>query len=169
MPLPLNPQQLKSAAQAAGVTVSAMAVALGLITTGEGYRGYGYLDVVGIPTDCWGHTGKDVVVGKPVPLAVCQTKLAKDVVSHTREVVACIKVKVPDDSMGAFIDFGYNIGGYKFCRSTVLRRLNAGDLKAACAGISGWVFAGKPPRRIQGLVNRRAKERARCEKGLSHG
>lgn len=131
----------------------------------EGHRNVGYRDVVGIPTYCYGGTGAAAVVGKVYTDAQCNSQLGADVRSHADGISACIKVATPAPSLAAFISFSYNVGVGGFCRSSVARNLNAGDLKDACAGLSAWVFAGG--RRVQGLVNRRASERALCERGLA--
>ncbi|WP_405045477.1 glycoside hydrolase family protein [Pseudomonas aeruginosa] len=49
-------------------------------------------------------------------------------------------------------------------RSTLLRKLNAGDVRGACAELSRWVYAGG--KKLGGLVRRRAAERELCEIGL---
>ncbi|HGM8337746.1 TPA: glycoside hydrolase family protein [Pseudomonas aeruginosa] len=56
------------------------------------------------------------------------------------------------------------MGETQFSRSTLLRKLNAGDVKGACAELSRWVYAGGKV--YKGLVNRRKAERELCEQGL---
>ncbi|HHG5564729.1 TPA: glycoside hydrolase family protein [Pseudomonas aeruginosa] len=45
-----------------------------------------------------------------------------------------------------------------------MRKLNAGDVRGACAELSRWVYAGG--KKLGGLVRRRAAERELCEIGL---
>ena len=52
----------------------------------------------------------------------------------------------------------YNIGPAQFGRSDALRHASAGNHAQAAAGFDRWTRAGG--KRLQGLVNRRAKERA---------
>lgn len=152
-----------------GVTAATMAGAIALATPlimmFEGNRPVGYRDIVGVPTSCYGHTGPDAIVGKRYTPDECNTQLAKDVASHAAGIRACIKVDVPKDSLAAFISFSFNVGVGGFCRSSLARKLNAGDLVGACNGLSAWVYAGG--KRIRGLENRRAKERALCLKGAA--
>ena len=63
----------------------------------------------------------------------------------------------------AFTSLTWNIGIGGVCRSTALRRLNAGNIAGACQAISWWNKAGG--RVIRGLVNRRADEYQLCMEG----
>ncbi len=71
---------------------------------------------------------------------------------------------MPDTRKAALASFVYNVGETQFSRSTLLRKLNAGDVKGACAELSRWVYAGGKV--YKGLVNRRMAERELCEQGL---
>ena len=99
-------------------------------------------------------------------LAECRAFLDGDVRRHADGIARCIAVDAPPESLAAFVSFSFNVGIEGFCRSGVRRDLNAGRLAQACAGLSRWVYAGRPLRRVQGLVNRRAAERRLCERGL---
>ena len=57
----------------------------------------------------------------------------------------------------ALVSLTYNIGSGAFKNSTLLKKLNAGDYKGAANQFDVWVNAGG--KRLQGLVNRRAKEK----------
>lgn len=156
------------AALTAGALAAAIAVATPVIMVWEGKRNDTYLDVANIATVCYGHTGPDVRLGQRRSDAECRGQLAKDVAKHAEGIRACIKVAVPVESFAAFTSFAFNVGVAGFCRSTVNRRLNAGDLAGACAGLSAWDKArvnGKL-QPVRGLTRRRAAERALCEKGL---
>jgi len=144
---------------------AAAAGAVSLIVAWEGYQPVGYRDIVNIATDCYGRTGGDVQVGKRTPDEKCHSELAKDVFEHALEIQPCIKADVPQPSMSAFISFSYNVGSGAFCKSTLVKRLNAGDLAGACAELSRWNKAGGKV--SKGLANRRAQERALCEEGLN--
>ncbi len=151
---------------AAGVAAAvALATPLIMAWEGDGDR-IGYLDIVRVPTACWGHTGTGVVVGRRYSSAECRAFLDGDVRRHADGIARCIAVDAPPESLAAFVSFSFNVGIEGFCRSGVRRDLNAGRLAQACAGLSRWVYAGRPLRRVQGLVNRRAAERRLCERGL---
>lgn len=165
MPLNLNPNTIRSIATHAGVGVSAILASVALIVPWEGKSNVGYADIVHVPTDCYGHTGPDVKVGVRKTDAECQTELAMDVGRIAGAIQRCIKVPVPDKSMGAFISLAYNIGSAGFCRGSIPIKLQHHDLAGACATISLYNRAGGRP--VQGLTNRRASERALCEQGLT--
>ena len=148
----------------AGAIAMAVAAVLPLIKQEEGLRTVGYRDLVGVPTFCYGGTGRQAVVGRTYTLPACQTQVAQDALKHAQAIAPCIHVAIPPESFAAFISFSYNVGAGGFCRSSIVRHLNAGDLKDACAGLSAYVYAGG--KRVQGLVNRRAQERALCERGV---
>ncbi len=152
------------AVQAGGVVAALAAV---LIMAWEGLVPRTYPDpVLGwrVPTACWGHTGAGVIIGRRYTTAECRAFLNDDIRAHAEGIARCITVDVPPESMAAFVSFSFNVGVNAFCRSSIRRDLNAGNLRAACAGLSRWVYSGG--RRIQGLANRRAAERALCERGL---
>mgnify|MGYP001597181193 CR=1 FL=1 len=65
--------------------------------------------------------------------------------------------------LAAFVSFDFNTGAY--CRSAIPALVAKGEDRAACAQLSRWVYVRG--RRVPGLVNRRAAERALCERGLS--
>ena len=58
----------------------------------------------------------------------------------------------------------YNIGKSAFCRSTVARRFNAGDIRGGCDAFLMWNKAGG--REVRGLLNRRRDERRICLEGV---
>jgi lysozyme len=149
----------------AAAVLAAVALVSGLLKTEEGYRPVGYLDIVHVPTYCYGGTGPNAIIGKRYSADECNTQLAQDARRHAEGIAACIHVDTPPASLGAFVSFSYNVGIGGFCHGSVARDLNAGHLAAACADLSKYVFAGGHP--VQGLVNRRAQERALCEKGLT--
>ncbi|MCP6193458.1 glycoside hydrolase family protein, partial [Klebsiella pneumoniae] len=70
----------------------AIAIASALITgpTGndglEGVRYNPYQDVVGVWTVCYGHTGKDIMLGKKYTEAECRALLSKDLNTVARQI-----------------------------------------------------------------------------------
>lgn len=149
----------------AAAIAAAMLIATPFVMKWEGNPPVSYADIVGVPTACWGHTGRGVIVGRRYSSAECQALLSQDMKAHAEGIARCITVDVPPESLAAFVSFSFNVGVSAFCNASLTRRLNAGDLRGACAGLSAWVYAGG--KRVQGLVNRRADERALCERGLS--
>jgi lysozyme len=72
----------------------------------------------------------------------------------------CVKVPLHQYEYDAYLSLTYNIGEGAFCRSTLVRKLNAGDYEGACKQILRWNnFQGRP---LRGLTIRREKEYAMC-------
>lgn len=145
---------------------SAICIAMGAIMGFEGKRNHAYLDpapVSAIPTICWGHT-QDVQMGDYATDEQCVKFLEEDVKIAAAAVDRLVKVEITDDTRAALISFVYNVGEGNFAKSTLLRKLNAGDIAGACNELPRWVYSqGKV---LKGLVHRRAAERELCVKGV---
>jgi len=128
----------------------------------EGERLTTYLDPVGIPTVCYGHTGT-ATMGETKTLEECKYLLAKDLGWALSEVDRQLP-DAPPMVRAAFGSFTYNLGVGAFRSSTLLRKAKAGDLKGACNELPRWRYAGG--RELAGLVTRRATERELCLSGL---
>jgi lysozyme len=150
--------------KAAGGLAAALALAIPVVAQWEGEKRVGYLDIIGVPTYCYGGTGPEAVVGKRYSAATCRTQLAQDAIDHATPLQRCITRELPPEVFAAFISLSYNIGPAGVCRSSVVRLANAGDLRGACAALTKFNKAGGKVYR--GLVNRRADERRLCERGL---
>lgn len=150
----------------AGLGLTAAGV-IAVATVGgyEGLRTKAYRDVVGIPTVCFGET-RGVKMGDRYTVDECKAMLGDALVEFETGMRRCLKApdQIPDKTYVAFLSLSYNIGQGAFCRSTVARRANAGNLKGACDAMLAWNKAGG--RVIQGLVNRRKGERLLCLEGL---
>lgn len=158
-----------------GARVSFVAVPLlviaGLLTSLTGFEGRKYTpyrDIAGVLTVCDGITGKDVVPGKRYTDAECDRLGQQYVQRMLVDMGQCVKGEYPFHVIKGTGHFAYNVGTPAFCRSTMAKKLNAGDIKGACAEISRWTFvAGKDCRiasnRCSGIVKRREWERATCE------
>lgn len=68
-----------------------------------------------------------------------------------------VKVKINDNQFSALVSLVYNIGVGAFEKSTLLRKLNAGDFAGAAEQFDRWNKAGGKV--LNGLVKRRAAER----------
>lgn len=153
----------------AGVLILASALlpsqqGLETIKKHEGVRTTAYLDAVGVPTICYGSTNK-VFLGQKATLQQCEELLVQDATYAGRGVSRGVKVKLTQDQYDALVSFVFNIGETKFYSSTLLKKLNAGDCKAAAREFDRWVYA--KGRKLNGLVTRRAEERKLFEKGCS--
>lgn len=151
----------RATAAAAGGAALATIVTLAaqMIAPWEGLRTTPYLDPVGILTVCYGHTGKDIERRKYTP-AECMAIMQKDVATHAK-ALECAGDGYKVREGAAFVSLAYNIGVAGFCRSTAAKRAQAGDYAGACEAMSRHIKAGGKV--LQGLVDRRAYERAICE------
>ena len=148
----------------AGYTLAAtMSIATAVVAGFEGLRTKTYLDPIGIPTICYGHTATARMGDSKTP-AECKEQLGKDLLIAIEDVESRVKVPLTIERRAALVSFVYNVGGTKFGNSTLLKKLNAGDTRGACVEFSRWVYAGGV--KLKGLVSRRAEERALCEVGL---
>lgn len=158
---PNTPTPLKALA----AILVAAGLAAPIVAQFEGRPAATYKDAVGVVTGGYGHTGADVgKIGRPVSEQEAVDWLGQDLVKHGTGISRCIKVAVPVESLAAFESFSFNVGVPAFCGSTLVKRLNAGDLAGACNELSRWDKAGG--RVLPGLVKRRAAERALCLQGV---
>lgn len=144
-------------------SAGAVAVAVALIGGFEGLRTEAYKDIVGVWTVCYGET-LDVEPGASHTVAECDAMLAKRIVEFEAGLDRCLAVEVPTQTKIAFVSWAYNVGIGAACRSTLVRKANAGDLAGACNELPRWNRAGG--RVIRGLTNRRVTERDLCLAGL---
>lgn len=147
---------------AAALTLS-VAGAAGIVGH-EGQVNKVYLDPVGIPTVCVGHiaTVTRADVGKTFSDAQCAELLVRDTSEAQSSVGRLVKVPVTQDQYDALVSFTFNVGGGALAKSTLLRKLNAGDCHGAATEFPKWNKAGG--RVLPGLTKRRAYEREHFEK-----
>lgn len=129
----------------------------------EGRRYYAYQDVVGVWTVCDGHTGADIRRGHRYTDRECDNLLKADLRKVARDIDPLIKVRIPDPTRAALYSFTYNVGPGAFASSTLLKKLNAGDVTGACKELQRWTYAGG--KQWKGLITRREIEREICEWG----
>ncbi len=124
----------------------------------EGLRTVAYRDPVSIPTICYGET-LGVKMGDRKTEYECKTMLTSRLEQFNRGVDKCIRVPMSESRRAAMVSFSYNVGTGAFCKSTLARKLNAGDPKA-CDELLKWDKAGGLP--LPGLTRRRIAERTLC-------
>ncbi len=151
---------------AAALVAAAVAIATPTIMHWEGKRNVTYLDIVGVPTACYGNTAKAGAPGTRWTDEQCNVLLDEDVRSHLNGVLACTpSLGDRPYQLAAANSLAFNIGVAGYCRSTVAKRFNTGDYRGGCDAFRMWVMAGG--KRVQGLVNRREDERALCLRGMA--
>ena len=144
-----------------------MALAITIVAGFEGLYPKAYRDPVGIPTICYGHI-EGVRMGDTMTVQQCKDLLATDLVAYDKAMMACVKVPLSPQEHAAYLSFAYNVGTGGWCKSTSLRKLNAGDRLGACDGLLAWNKATKNGRKIvlPGLDRRRKEERILCRSGV---
>jgi lysozyme len=148
-----------------GLTVAG-SLAIGIVGGYEGLRTKAYRDIVGVPTVCFGET-RGVKMGDQYTVEECKVMLGDALVEFETGMRKCMTNPdaVPDKPYVAFLSLSYNIGIGAFCRSTLVRKVNAGDIRGGCNELLKWNRAGG--RVIKGLTRRRQEERALCLEGVS--
>ena len=84
--------------------------------------------------------------------------LRKELAKHEAAVIRLVTVDLNQNQFDALVSFSYNVGFGALGRSTLLKRLNAGDIDGAAREFARWNKAGGVVYR--GLVRRRAAEAA---------
>ncbi|WBV23020.1 lysozyme [Pantoea piersonii] len=119
-----------------------------------------YKDVAGVWTVCDGHTGTDIIKGKKYTDRECDRLLWSDLKPVKKTVDSLVKVPLNEYQRASLYSFTYNVGSGAFSKSTLLKKLNAGDQEGACEELRRWVYAGGM--KFRGLMNRRDMERSMC-------
>lgn len=141
-----------------GSVAAALALATPLIAKWEGKRNDPYLDIVSVPTVCYGETR---VPMRRYSDAECLAMLEKAVEEYMGPVLKCTPVlKDHPYQLAAATSLSYNIGSGAWCRSTASKRFNAGDFRGGCNALMSWRYAGG--REVYGLKRRRADEVRLC-------
>lgn len=134
----------------------------------EGFKVEAYLDTGGVWTIGYGTIkypdGKAVKRGDKCTRDQAEQYLKND----CKWVDACldksIKYPISQSMFDALASFVYNIGETAFAKSTMLSMINNGDMHGAANQFDRWIFDNG--KRIDGLVNRRAKEKSLFKNGL---
>lgn len=148
-----------------GLAIDQMVVSLfgvDLICSFEGKRLAAYDDGVGVWTIGFGTTvypnGIKVKKGDTCTEAQAKAYMAHDLKKFESAVNNAVTVPLNQNQFDSLVSLAYNIGTGAFSRSTLVKKLNANDIRGAADQFDVWVNAGG--KRMQGLVNRRAKEKA---------
>ncbi|QMV32429.1 lysozyme [Ralstonia phage Hyacinthe] len=131
------------------------AAGVALIKRFEQCRLTAYRDAVGVLTIGYGHTG-NVWLGMVVTQEQADALLAADIRRFENGVAGLLKVPVTQGQFDALVSFAFNCGLGNLGASTLLRKLNAGDVKGAAAEFPRWSMAGGVV--LRGLTLRREAE-----------
>jgi GH24 family phage-related lysozyme (muramidase) len=146
------------------VAVAVVALATPFIASWEGKRNAAYIPIPGdVPTICYGSTN-GVKLGDRKTDAECLELLKREVGEYYDRIDPCVNDNVPVSVQASILELAYNVGTGGACKSTMVRRANAGDYAGACAELDKWVKA--QGRTIRGLVNRRNASQEMCMKDV---
>lgn len=123
----------------------------------EGLRLEAYQDVANVWTIGYGHTGPEVKAGQKISALEAEALLRKDVAGAVACVNRGVTAAITQNQFDAMVDFCFNLGCRNFSQSTLLKKLNAGDVAGAATQFLLWVNAGG--KKVEGLVRRREAER----------
>src|ERR1043165_6307295 len=87
-----------------------------------------------------------------------QDAFRKELVKHEAAVARMATVDLNQNQFDALVSFSYNCGTGALQKSTLLKKLNAGDLEGAGRAFASWNRGGNKV--LAGLVRRRAAEAA---------
>ena len=127
----------------------------------EGLRLHAYLDSAGVATVGHGHTG-NVQPGQHISEAEAEQLLRDDLAQAEAAVNNGVRVPVTQEQYDAMVSLAFNIGGSAFGKSTLLQKLNEGDIHAAANEFLRWdkITVNGAKEVLPGLTSRRRAERA---------
>ncbi|HHJ4404335.1 TPA: lysozyme [Citrobacter freundii] len=108
----------------------------------------------------WTHPidGKPVKPGMTIDQETADRLLKTGLVGYENDVLKVVRVKLTQGQFDALVSFAYNVGSRALSTSTLLKKLNAGDIKGAADEFLRWNKSGGKV--MPGLTNRREAERA---------
>lgn len=132
---------------------------VGLVVS-EGYTDRAIIPVPGdVPTIGFGTT-EGVKLGDRITPPQALARALSDIGKFDAAIRQCVKVPLHQHEYDVAVSFAYNVGGAAFCSSTLVRLWNLGDYEGGCNELTRWVYV--KGRKVQGLVNRRERERLQC-------
>lgn len=138
--------------------------ALEIIQEFEGFREQAYVDTDGTPVIGYGLSkvdGRKVRLGDRISVAKADAVLSKQVLHLQEQIKSLVKVKLNSNQLSALSSFAFNVGIHGMERSTLLKKLNAGDYVGAANEFPRWnkahVRGQLTP--LAGLTRRREAEK----------
>jgi lysozyme len=164
-----HPQQVNRI-QVAALSLSATAL-VGLATH-EGYVEKAYQDIVGVWTIGFGSTvkedGKAVAPGdKTTPVAALHRTL-NHVQKDETEIRKCVTAPLYQHEYDVMVDFAYQYGSSRLCRSSMVRLANQGRYEESCNAYLLYKYAGgidcsvPGNRSCPGIWRRQLERQSKC-------
>lgn len=131
-----------------------------IVKSFEGFYKNSYKDPVGIWTIGYGtikyKNGKKVQAGETITETQAIDEMMYELNNDKSNMYKYVKVKLNQNQEDALVSFIYNLGIGNFQKSTLLKKLNAGDYSSVPNEMMKWINAGGSP--LKGLWRRRASE-----------
>jgi lysozyme len=126
----------------------------------EGFRDKAYKDIAGKWTIGVGHLIKPGENFSGADSDRLMKTFNQDLIQHVKHVLAVLKVDVNANQLKALADLAFNIGDANFDKSTLLKKLNAGDADGAARQFAVWnkIHQGTALVPSAALTKRRADE-----------
>lgn len=137
---------------------------IALVKQFEGCKLTAYQDGAGVWTIGYGHT-ENVKEGDSITQGQAEIFLECDLIVVTDAVSRLVKITLLQCEFDALCDFVFNEGSEHLATSTLLRKLNLGDLEGAENEFVLWDFVGSQVEK--GLRERRIAERNMFAGGLA--
>ena len=136
---------------------------INLVKQYEGFRSNSYRDTNGLAVIGYGQSkinGKRVKMGQYVSRAKADAELERELYRIQLLVLSKVRVKLNSNQLGALTSLVYNAGSGILTRSTLIRKLNAGDYAGAAREFPRWNKAHQGGRLVPlaGLTKRRLAE-----------
>ncbi len=131
------------------------AAGLALIKAYEGLSLRAYRCPAGLWTIGYGHTAT-ATPGQELREEQADALLLHDLRGFEKAVAELVQVPLNDNQFAALVSLVFNIGIAAFSRSTLLKRLNAGDYDKVPGELMRWTKTGTLE--LPGLVRRRTAE-----------
>ena len=129
-----------------------------LIISFEGIRLSAYKCPAGVWTIGVGSTQPPVKAGQKLTKSQAMARFDKDLVQFENGIDSMVKVPLKQNQFDALVSFAFNVGLGALGKSTLLKKLNAGQYDAVPAELMKWTKAGG--KELPGLVRRRRAEAA---------
>ena len=104
----------------------------------------------------YGHTGAEVHQGMTITQEQAEEFLMQDVQKAVQTVNLKVHTDLTQNEFDALVDFVFNCGAGNFAGSTLLKKINAGDMEGAALEFQKWDKAAGHV--MAGLVRRRQAE-----------
>lgn len=147
-----------------GIAIDEMSISqngINLLSSFEGCELTAYLCPANVWTIGFGTTvypsGMKVKKSDTCTLEQAKQLKAQDLKRFEKTVNNLVKASLTQNQFDALVSLVYNIGPSAFEKSTLLKKLNAGDYQGAADQFIVWNKSGGKV--LQGLVDRRTKER----------